>query len=70
MNKLNESLISILRCPKSLAPLKQIEDQLVSSDPKSRLSFPIKNGIPILLLEEAKKIEKDVWEKIFPQAKE
>ena len=62
--------MSILRCPKSLAPLKQIENQLISSDSTSRLSFPIKNGIPILLLEEAKKIEKDVWEKIFPQAKE
>ena len=62
--------MSILRCPKSLAPLKQIENQLISSDPTSRLSFPIKNGIPILLLEEAKKIERDVWEKIFPQAKE
>ena len=70
MDKLDESLISILRCPKSLSPLKQVEGRLVSTDPDSRLSFPIKGGIPVLLIEEAKKLEKDIWEKVIKQVKE
>ena len=70
MDKLDESLISILRCPKSLSPLVQVENRLVSTDPDSRLSFPIQEGIPVLLVEEAKELKKDVWEKVIKNVKE
>ena len=48
----------------------QVENRLVSTDPDSRLSFPIQEGIPVLLVEEAKELKKDVWEKIIKNVKE
>lgn len=51
---IDEALLKLLVCPKSKAPLKQINDELVCET--SGLAYPIKNGIPVLLEEEARKL--------------
>jgi uncharacterized protein YbaR (Trm112 family) len=50
----NESLLKLLVCPQSKAPLKQVEDELICE--QSELAYPIIDGIPVLLVEEARKI--------------
>ena len=52
---IDEALLKLLVCPKSKAPLKQIiDDELICE--VSNLAYPIVDGIPVLLIEEARKI--------------
>ncbi len=47
----------MLVCPQSKAPLKLVGEELVCE--KSQLAYPILDGIPILLAEEARKINSE-----------
>lgn len=51
---LNKTLLDILVCPQSKQPLKQVDDELICEF--SGLAYPIIEGIPILLVEEAREI--------------
>lgn len=51
---IDETLLKLLVCPKSKAALKQVGSELICAT--SGLAYPIKDGIPILLVEEARKI--------------
>lgn len=50
-------LLEILICPVNRQPLSydRSEDELVS--PKARLAYPIRNGIPIMLADEARDLD-------------
>jgi uncharacterized protein YbaR (Trm112 family) len=50
---MDEALLKLLVCPQSKAPLKQIKDELICEE--SGLAYPIVDGIPMLLVEEARK---------------
>ena len=53
---MDESLLKILVCPVTKGPLvyEKKKNELISKSAK--LAYPIKNGIPILLESEARKI--------------
>ncbi len=51
---IDKSLLKLLVCPQSKASLKQVGDELVCEE--SRLAYPIYDDIPVLLIEEARKI--------------
>lgn len=51
---IDESLLKLLVCPKSKQPLKQVGDELICE--ASGLAYPIDDGIPVLLEEEARNI--------------
>ena len=50
-------LLEILVCPLTKAPLRydQEKQELVSE--KAKLAYPIRDGIPIMLAEEARKLD-------------
>lgn len=50
-NQVDPELLKILACPLTRSPLKQEGDELVGS--VGGLRYPIRDGIPILLVEEA-----------------
>ena len=52
---IDNDLLKMLVCPQSKAPLRFEEGELVCE--KSGLAYPIIDGIPILLVEEAIKID-------------
>ena len=56
--KFDESLLDIIVCPVSKQKLTfdKKNNELLSK--KAKLAFPIKDGIPILLIEEARKINR------------
>ena len=54
MAALDKKLLNILVCPVSKEPLEQIGDELICK--KSKLAYPIKDGIPVMLPDEARKI--------------
>ena len=57
MNKIDPKLMEILVCPVSKKALVQKESELICFE--SELAYPIRDGIPIMLPEEARKLKKD-----------
>ena len=55
MSKIDPKLMEILVCPVSKKALIQKESELVCYE--SELAYPIRDGIPIMLPEEARKLE-------------
>lgn len=62
-----EGLSEILVCPKSHAKLVQEGDSLVSVDPETRLQYPIRDEIPVLLVDEATELSADEWAAVMQQ---
>ena len=58
---LDKNLIKILVCPitKSKLLYDKINDELISKE--ARLAYPIINGVPVLLVNEARKLKKDTF---------
>jgi hypothetical protein len=57
MSSIDPKLMEILVCPVSKSSLAQIGDELVCYE--SKLAYPIRDGIPIMLPEEARKLKED-----------
>ena len=58
MNKIDKKLLDILVCPVSKESLEQIGDELIYR--KSNLAYPIKDGIPVMLPEEARNLSDEL----------
>ena len=58
MNKIDKKLLDILVCPVSKESLVQIGDELICR--KSNLAYPIKDGIPVMLPEEARNLSDEL----------
>lgn len=56
---MDKKLLEILVCPLTKGPLiyKKDEQELISKS--ARLAYPIRDGIPVLLEEEARKLSPD-----------
>lgn len=52
---IDKDLLKILVCPKSKKPLIEKDNELICKE--SKLAYPIIEGIPILLIEEARNIK-------------
>ena len=55
MTNIDPKLMKVLVCPVSKKPLVQKGDELICKE--SKLAYPIRDGIPIMLPEEAREIE-------------
>ena len=54
---IDKALLIMLVCPECKTPLKQVGEELICE--KSKLAYPIQDGIPVLLVEEARKIKSE-----------
>ena len=52
---IDQELLDILACPKCKAAVRQEEDRLICTNPDCGLRYPIRDGIPVMLIEEAEK---------------
>jgi len=59
---IDKKLLNILVCPESKTKLILIGNELISIE--SKLAYPIKDGIPILLKNEARKVSSEEIDKI------
>lgn len=50
-------LLEVLVCPLSHSPLRYDRERQELVSDKSKLAYPIRDGIPIMLVEEARKLE-------------
>ncbi len=59
MSKLDRKLLDILACPLSKGSLRYDEEKQELISDKAGLAFPIREGIPIMLVEEARKLNEN-----------
>jgi uncharacterized protein YbaR (Trm112 family) len=65
--RLDPDLLSILACPESKAPLIQVGEWLYSTDAKTRRRYRIRDGIPIMLIDESEVVEPEEFARIMAE---
>lgn len=50
-------MVEALICPSSHGPLEYDAEKQELVSPRAKLAYPIRNGIPIMLLDEARELE-------------
>jgi len=61
---LDQRLLDILACPDDKGPLLYVEDEDVLYNPRLRRAYAITDGIPVLLIDEARQVEDDEHERL------
>ena len=56
-NKLDQKLLELLVCPLTKEPLIYDEEKSELISKKANLAFPVEDGIPIMLIDKARKIK-------------
>jgi uncharacterized protein YbaR (Trm112 family) len=69
MTQIDQRLLEILVCPESKAPLVQAGDWLYSTDPKTRRRYPVRDGIAIMLLDEAEQVSPEEFDRVMAQTR-
>lgn len=52
---IDEELLKILACPACKAEVKLVGERLVCQNAQCGLRYPIRDGIPVMLIDEAEK---------------
>lgn len=57
MNTIDPKLLEILVCPLTKGPLRYDREKQELVSEKAGLAYPIRDGIPIMLVDEARKLD-------------
>jgi uncharacterized protein len=57
----DQDLFDLLVCPEARVPLKLCNGRLVSTDAKTRRSYRVEDGIPVMLMEESSVLDEAAW---------
>ncbi len=60
-----ESLDNLWRCPQCRGPLQRISDALLCRKSACRLSYPVVDGIPVMLIDQASELSADAWQAVL-----
>lgn len=58
----DQDLFDLLVCPEARVPLKFTGGRLVSTDPRTRRSYRVDDGIPVMLMEESTVLDEAAWQ--------
>lgn len=64
---IDPELLSIMVCPESHARLIQVGAWLYSTDPQSRRRYPVREGLPIMLLDESEVVDPDEFNRVMKE---
>jgi len=54
-NQMSKELLEILACPACKSKVNLISDRIVCLNPQCGFRYPVREGIPVMLIEEAEK---------------
>ncbi|CUH60727.1 Trm112 family protein [Thalassobacter stenotrophicus] len=57
MSEFDRRMLEALVCPQTRAPLKYDAEAQELVSKAAHLAFPIRNGIPVMLIDEARKLD-------------
>ena len=61
---LDPTLLAILACPEDKGPLYYLEQENVLFNPRLRRTYEVRDGIPVMLIEEATTLADDEFERL------
>jgi uncharacterized protein YbaR (Trm112 family) len=61
---LDATLLSILACPQDKGPLHYLEAEQVLFNPRLRRTYAVRDGIPVMLVEEATDLDDAEFERL------
>ncbi len=64
---MDKKLLDILVCPVTKGPLIYDKDKQELISRAARLAYPIRDGIPVMLEEEARRISQEEYDKLKPK---
>lgn len=67
-NTLDPELLEILVCPESKGPLVYFRDEGFLFCPDSRLKYRVDDGIPVMLIEEAERLDEQAAAQLMERA--
>ena len=67
---LDPQLLEILACPEDKGPLLYFEDEDRLYNPRLKRSYPIRDDIPIMLLDEAETVDEATHERLVAKAEQ
>ncbi len=67
---LDPMLLEILACPEDKGPLLYFEDESVLYNPRLKRAYEIRDGIPVMLIEEARQVDATEHERLIAKAEE
>ena len=65
---LDRLLLAILACPEDKGPLLYFEDEESLYNPRLQRRYPIRNGIPVMLLDEAETVDDAEHQRLVAKA--
>ena len=65
---LDPQLLEILACPEDKGPLLYFEDEDCLYNPRLKRSYPIRDDIPIMLVEEAETVDDETHSRLMAKA--
>ncbi|NBO14436.1 MAG: Trm112 family protein [Betaproteobacteria bacterium] len=60
---MDQKMLELLVCPVTKGPLEYRPEQQELISRSARLAYPIRDGIPIMLEEEARPLQQEEWER-------
>lgn len=64
---LDPILMNVLACPQDHGPLLLVDEEVLYN-PRLRKAYPIENGIPVLLIDEARDVTDEEHESLVDRA--
>lgn len=58
-------LLEILRCPADRGPLHYLVDDAMLYNPRLRRCYPVRSGIPIMIIDEARSVDNAEHDRIM-----
>lgn len=62
---ISEKLLEILACPMTKKPVVLDGEWIVSTDPETRRRYPIKDDIPVMLVDESEEMKEEEWREVM-----
>lgn len=67
MKEISPELLGILVCPLARKPLVMVGDWLYSTDRETRRRYPIRDGIPVMLIDESEVVDPAEFERLMAE---
>ncbi len=67
MTAIDQGLLKMMACPVSHAPVVQLDDWIYSTDRETRRRYPIRDGIPIMLIDDSEVVEPEAFDRVMSQ---
>jgi uncharacterized protein len=67
---LDTQLLEILACPEDKGPLLYFEDEDLLYNPRLKRKYPVRDDIPIMLIDEAEAVDDETHERLLAKAEQ